>query len=291
MFQVSTSDDQSFLAVCRAAAADLWALGGDYPWLFFGGYILGLILLTWVAIWLIDRKPGNRSWPRRYLAPLESRLRLSAVQVARSWPWRHGDMVLIAIAAGAFLTGVSYISVIGWRAAGDAAVSERIAGKNADDPLIDHTGKPVSEATFSGKLALIAFGYTFCPDICPTTLSTMSSTLDALGERSAEIVAAFVTIDPERDTVEVLGAYMKHFHPEIVGITGSAARIKALARNYKVYYAKTGDTESGGDYLMEHSAWIYLVGRDGKILQRFPHNATPDQIVKRIRAEFATPVS
>lgn len=292
MFQVTTFTDPSFLAICGAIAANLWALGGDYPWLLFGGYILGLMLLGGTAIFLIDRKPGNPGRLRRYLASVESWLHLTAVtgHIGRSWLWRHGDRAMIAVAVCAFLTGASYI---GWRVtiAGDTVDSERIALINSSEPLIDHTGKPVSESAFRGKLTLISFGYTFCTDACPITLNTMSLTLDALGARTTDIVAAFVTVDPARDTVEVLGAFMKNFHPNIVGMTGSAARIRALARNYQIYYAKTGDDESDIDYPMEHSAWIYLVGRDGRILQRFPHTATPEQISDRIRLEFATPIS
>ena len=237
---------------------------------------------------MTNRKPGNPGQPNWYLASILSWLHLSAIagRIGRSWLWRHGDKAILAIGVFALLSVASYI---GWRVtiAGDAVGSNWTAGINPGQTLIDHTGKPVSEAAFRGKLTLISFGYTTCPDVCPVALITMSRTLNTLGKRSADVAAAFVTVDPAHDTVEVLGAFMKNFHPAIVGMTGSAARIKALARGYKVYYAKTG----GDDNPIEHTAWIYLVGRNGKILRRFLHTATPEQIGERIRGEFATPIS
>jgi len=141
--------------------------------------------------------------------------------------------------------------------------------------LIDHHGKQVTDADYRGKWLLVFFGYTFCPDVCPTTLQMVSQALDLMGDKAARIQPLFITVDPERDTPEVLAEYVSHFHPSMLGLTGSAAQIAAVAKGYRVYYAKSGD---GADYLMDHTSLVYVIGPDGKYVAYFPYDADPADV-------------
>ncbi len=147
--------------------------------------------------------------------------------------------------------------------------------------LTSHLGTPVSSSDFGDDLLLIFFGYTYCPDVCPTTLLGASSALDLLGEQAARLQPLFVTIDPERDTPEVLAAYVAAFHPRLIGLTGSAEQIKRIAGDYRVYYAKAGPDD--GEYFMDHSAFIYLASADGRPLAYFPHDLAPEDLAAELR--------
>jgi len=147
--------------------------------------------------------------------------------------------------------------------------------------LVDQDGTTRTPADFSGRFMLIYFGYSYCPDVCPTSLSVMTQALDLLEESSPEsaarIVPVFITIDPERDTVPVMKDYAAHFHPAMVALTGSSEQVAQAAKAYRVFYAKVED-ESAGDYLMDHSSFFYLMGPDGDYAAHFAHNAPPDEI-------------
>ncbi len=133
--------------------------------------------------------------------------------------------------------------------------------------LTDQTGKTVSDADFRGRYMLIYFGYSFCPDVCPTTLGVMAQALDKLGADSSRIVPIFITIDPARDTPKVLADYMKAFGPSFVGLTGSDAEIKAVEKEYRVYAAKR--PLDNGNYGMDHSSVHVSDGaerQDGQLL-------------------------
>jgi protein SCO1/2 len=140
-----------------------------------------------------------------------------------------------------------------------AGSSESIGGPFA---LVDQTGAPVTEESWPGRHLLIYFGYAFCPDVCPTELARMAAAIDLLGEEGGAVQPIFITVDPARDTPEVLAGYVPLFHPRLVGLTGSAEQVAEAARVFRVYYAKA---EGGGttDYLMEHMSFIYLMGPDG----------------------------
>ncbi len=131
--------------------------------------------------------------------------------------------------------------------------------------LIDQDGRVRTDRDFHGRFALIYFGYTFCPDVCPTTLALMQSALGKLGSQSARIAPVFVTIDPARDTPAVLKTYLASFGPHFVGLTGSQNDIARIAHAYHVYYAK--HPLAGGTYAMDHSSVIYLTGPDGKYVK------------------------
>jgi cytochrome oxidase Cu insertion factor (SCO1/SenC/PrrC family) len=151
--------------------------------------------------------------------------------------------------------------------------------------LIDHTGARRTDADYRGKLALIYFGYTYCPDICPTDLQAMASALDLLGDGARAVQPLFITIDPERDTPEHLANYVSLFHPRLVGLTGEAEAVRRAARAYKVYYAKVVLQESS-DYVMDHSAFIYLVNADGQYLGFFPPGTSPERMATIIRSHL-----
>ncbi len=141
--------------------------------------------------------------------------------------------------------------------------------------LTDHTGKAVTEEDYRDKLMFVAFGYTFCPDICPTGLWDMTMVMNALGEQADWVQPIFITIDPERDTVEAMRDYLAAFHPSFVGLTGTQEQIASAAKTARAHYFKSelssdASAEEGeNDYSMGHTTSIYLIGIDGKGLAVF----------------------
>ena len=153
--------------------------------------------------------------------------------------------------------------------------------------MTDHTGRRVSEKDFLGKYMLVFFGYTYCPDICPTELQVMTAALDAMGPEAEKIQPVFVSVDPERDTPEVLKSYVENFGPRLVGLTGSPADVAGMAKAYRVYYAKSGDTDSP-DYLMDHSSIIYLMGRDGGFVKHVPYTTDVAKLAQELKDGLAS---
>jgi cytochrome oxidase Cu insertion factor (SCO1/SenC/PrrC family) len=153
--------------------------------------------------------------------------------------------------------------------------------------LTDQHGAVVTEQDFAGRYMLIYFGYTYCPDFCPMSLSNMTQALDLLPPEQAEqVVPILITIDPERDTVEQLAEYAPLFHPRLVALTGTPEETRQAAKAYRVYFSKAGNGD-GSDYLMDHSTFIYLMGPDGKYVRHFSHTATPEEIAAGIAAAVA----
>jgi cytochrome oxidase Cu insertion factor (SCO1/SenC/PrrC family) len=151
--------------------------------------------------------------------------------------------------------------------------------------LTDQTGKPRSDAEFRGKLRIVYFGYTFCPDVCPTDLMAITRALDALGPAARDVQPIFITLDPERDT-KVLKDYVAAFHPSLVGLTGAPDEIRTVANAYKAFYVKVPD-ERGGEYSIDHAGVIYLMGRDGEYLGFMPPQTNPDRLVEILRKHLA----
>jgi cytochrome oxidase Cu insertion factor (SCO1/SenC/PrrC family) len=151
--------------------------------------------------------------------------------------------------------------------------------------LTDHTGKPRSDTEFRGKLMVVYFGYTYCPDVCPTDLMAITQALDALGPAAGEVQPIFITIDPERDT-KVLAAYVAAFHRNFLGLTGSPDEIRKVANSYNAFYAKVPD-ERGGDYSIDHTGVIYLMGRNGEYLGFMPPQTNPDRLTEVLRKYLA----
>ena len=150
--------------------------------------------------------------------------------------------------------------------------------------LTDQHGKRVSDREFRGRYMLIYFGYSFCPDVCPTTLAVMAQALDKLGDRTRQVTPVFITIDPERDTPKVLDDYMKAFGPNFIGLTGSPAEIKNVEKEYRVYAAKK--PLEGGNYGMDHSSVIYLMGPNGKMISFYDEAVSPDDLAKDLRSKI-----
>jgi protein SCO1 len=147
--------------------------------------------------------------------------------------------------------------------------------------LIDQDGNTVTDATYRGKWLLVYFGYTYCPDACPTALNDMAEALDGLGDLRARIQPLFITIDPARDTEAVLKPFTAAFDAGIVGLTGSAEQIAKVAREYRVEYRRDGT--AGGDYTMAHSSVIYLIDPQGSFVTEFGHATDPETIRARLR--------
>lgn len=163
-----------------------------------------------------------------------------------------------------------------------AASSAAIGGSFT---LVDTSGKSVTDQTYRGKWMLIYFGYTFCPDACPTALNNMSVALEKLGSEANKIQPLFVTVDPKRDTVQVMADYLKSFSPRIVGLTGTQAQTDSVAKAYRVYVAP--QKSDGNDYLVDHSAYIYLMNPEGKFVNVIEGSVPGDQMADKVRKMMA----
>lgn len=148
--------------------------------------------------------------------------------------------------------------------------------------LVDQAGKAVTEKDYAGRYLLVMFGFTHCPDICPTALQVMAGTLDALGPKAGKVAPLFITVDPARDTPAIMKSYVSAFHPGIQGLTGSQAQIDAVTRAYRVYARRVDDAGSPDGYTMDHSAFIYLMDPDGRYVMHFRHNASPNDIASQV---------
>jgi cytochrome oxidase Cu insertion factor (SCO1/SenC/PrrC family) len=151
--------------------------------------------------------------------------------------------------------------------------------------LTDQAGKQRSDTEFRGKLMIVYFGYTFCPDVCPADLMAITQALDALGPAAEGVQPVFITIDPERDT-KVLADYVSAFHRSFVGLTGSPDEIRKVANSYKAFYAKVPD-ERTGEYSIDHAGTIYLMGRNGEYLGFMPAQTNPDRLTEVLRKYLA----
>jgi protein SCO1/2 len=152
--------------------------------------------------------------------------------------------------------------------------------------LTDHNGRRRTDADFRGKLILIYFGYTHCPDACPTELQSLSIALDTLGTAGEAVQPLFITVDPIRDTPAHLADYLTSFHPRLIALTGEESAIRKVAFAYKVYFARS-DPAEGDDYAVDHTGFIYIVGKDGRYLGFLPPERAPDEIVAAVRHYIA----
>lgn len=149
--------------------------------------------------------------------------------------------------------------------------------------LIDQNGKRRTDADFRGRLMLVNFGYTSCPDICPLGLALMSDALERLGPDADKVQPVFITVDPARDTVSALKDYVAHFSDRFVALTGTKEEIAAAAKAYRVYYKVHGDPATNPNYPVDHSGFIYLMDRNGKFVTHFMHDAPADRVADGIR--------
>ncbi len=201
---------------------------------------------------------------------------------------------ILAVALAAALSAMLYLIDERVRETARSATAPAIGGPFA---LVDHRGRAVTEADYRGKLMVVYFGYTSCPDVCPAGLYKFGRVLDALGEDAGRVHPLFITLDPERDSAEALADYVGKFHPALVGLTGSPEQVEAVAKAYRVYYAKAPPAHShedggegshehadeGGDYLVDHATATYVMGRDGGFRQAVSQGSSAEDIAAAIR--------
>jgi cytochrome oxidase Cu insertion factor (SCO1/SenC/PrrC family) len=188
---------------------------------------------------------------------------------------------LIIFVAGFLLIAGAFAVDHWWLGAGDGDSRPGVA-IGGPFTLVDQNDVVRHDSDFRGELMLIYFGYTFCPDACPTALQNMSAALDELGGSAKAVQPIFVTVDPERDTVPQMKLYAANFHPRLVALTGSAEQTAAAARAYRIYYDKALHGAEL-DYLVDHSSFIYLMGRDGRYLAHFGPDVTADAMAAAIK--------
>jgi len=186
---------------------------------------------------------------------------------------------LVILASGAFLG-------LGLRETPKGAAGTLLASAiGGPFRLIDQNGKTVTDADLKGKWSLIYFGYTHCPDACPTTLNEIAIALDDLGPKRDAVRPVFITVDPERDTPEVLKSYVTSFDAPILALTGTPEAVAQAAKDYRVYYAK--HPEPGGDYSMDHSSVIYVMDPEGRFTATFTPESSPEDIAARLKKLLA----
>jgi cytochrome oxidase Cu insertion factor (SCO1/SenC/PrrC family) len=188
-------------------------------------------------------------------------------------------MALLAVSIIALIGAVGWF---GWNNYGNRNPAGEAKRPTIGGPfsLTDQDGRTFTDADLKGKPTLLYFGYTFCPDVCPTTLLLMENAAESLGADGPQKVnLVFITIDPERDTAKLMKEYVTSFGPTMKGLTGTPAQIASVARAYDVYYEKAPSKE-GSPYLMAHSSTIYLLDRQGRSVGFFPPDSTAEAITK-----------
>ncbi len=190
------------------------------------------------------------------------------------------------LASAAALLAVLLALAFVWQPAGLSVprVERPVAG---GDFTVDSAQGPISLHDYAGKLSLLYFGYTYCPDICPTSLSATAEAMQQLTPAElAQLGVVFISVDPQRDTPARLAEYVRFFHPHMVGATASPSVIAEIAGRYGVFYARQAVATAGDGYVVDHTSELFLIGRDGRLLERLPHGTTPAQIVARLRQHF-----
>jgi len=195
--------------------------------------------------------------------------------MSRANNFQIGGLVALA---GLLLVGILLAGGLVWDRYQGASSTTKIGGPFE---LVDaQTGQTVTDQSYKGKWLLIYFGYTHCPDACPTALNDLSLALDKLGDKRREMAPLFITIDPDRDTADVMKDYAASFAPDIVGLTGSAEQITKAEKEFRVYAAKH-PTKDGG-YDMDHSSVIYVMDPAGHFVTNFTHETDPDQMAAKL---------
>jgi protein SCO1/2 len=190
----------------------------------------------------------------------------------------HIMLVLAAFLAGLVIFFGVFIFASGRLSTGGVPGSSAIGGPFA---LVDHTGQPITDRDLKGKPFLVFFGYTHCPDVCPTTLFDVSELMHALGKDADKTAALFVTVDPERDTAPVIKDYLSSFDPHLRGATGDLKAIEAAEKAYRVYAKKV--PTGNGEYSMDHTALIYLMDKQGRFVAPFSLKRKPEESAAELR--------
>jgi protein SCO1 len=188
-------------------------------------------------------------------------------------------MVIFAAFIAGLILCVGVIVLVEGRSAGTGTVQAAAIGGPFN--LIDQDGQPFSDHDLKGKTFLVFFGFTHCPDVCPTTLFEISEIMRTLGPEADRTAALFISVDPERDTPEAMKDYLTSFDPHLRGLTGDAASLAAVAKAYRVYYKKV--PLEGGDYTMDHTAIVYLMDKEGRFVSPFNMKRTADVAAADLR--------
>ncbi|WP_296270817.1 SCO family protein [Pseudomonas sp. UBA6323] len=181
-----------------------------------------------------------------------------------------------AICIGLLLAGLPLAYRFWPAAVPPAALVGEVAGAFE---LVDHQGRLLDQNSFAERWLLLSFGFTHCPDVCPTTLATVAKTLDKLGPSSQHVQPLFITLDPERDSPQLLQRYTGFFDPRILGLSGSVGQVMQAADAYGVYVSRR---EGSGTYLLDHTTSLYLVAPDGRLVELFAQNVTPEHLASSI---------
>ncbi len=172
---------------------------------------------------------------------------------------------------------LSFVMLIG-AAAAHAQSPAEIGG---DFSLVDEHGRPFALTRLRGKLVLLFFGYTFCPDICPTELSNLAAVLDALGPEAERVQGVFVSLDPQRDTPSVLNDFTRYFSQELIGLTGTQEQVAQVAEQYRVRYQR--HEQPDGRYSLDHSANLYVIDGRGRLAVVVPYGLPPEHVLELVR--------
>jgi protein SCO1/2 len=191
---------------------------------------------------------------------------------------KRGLLLAGLVAAAAILVTSVAVMLLEWRARETHQTS--VAAIGGPFSLTDQDGKKVTDADYAGQWKLVFFGFTSCPEVCPTTLSRISLTLKALGPLGDKLHPLFITVDPERDTPEVLRNYTEAFDKRITGLTGTPAEIDAVAKAYRAFYQKV---PQGNDYTMDHSTLIYVMRPDGQFETMLRYDDTPAEMAEKLK--------
>ncbi|HTP91907.1 MAG TPA: SCO family protein [Xanthobacteraceae bacterium] len=189
----------------------------------------------------------------------------------------------VALVLGAFLAGLLLFFgvIVVVTGIAPSPIGQAVAAVGGPFHLEDQNGKPVSDQDMKGRPFLVFFGFTHCPDVCPTTLFDLSQVLQKLGPDADRTGALFITVDPERDTPAVLKDYLSNFDPHLRGLTGDQASINAAIKAYRVYAKKV--PLDNGDYTMDHTAVVYLMDKDGHFVAPFSLKRTPEAAAADLR--------
>jgi cytochrome oxidase Cu insertion factor (SCO1/SenC/PrrC family) len=190
---------------------------------------------------------------------------------------------ITALLLAAIIAGTAYLYSTPFQSAGSSGTA-LVGGPFS---LTDQTGRRVTEKDFMGKYTLIFFGYTFCPDVCPTELQVMSAALESMGSKADRILPVFITVDPARDTPEVVRQYVSNFHPRLMGLTGTQEQIAAAAKAYRVFYARAENKADPANYLMDHSSILYLMAPDGSFLKHFSYTTDSAELAQALEKAIA----
>jgi protein SCO1/2 len=187
----------------------------------------------------------------------------------------------ILLLSAAFLAGLTVCLGVIVMLTGRPPVAQQVAAIGGPFKLVDHNGREVTEQDFKGRPFLVFFGFTHCPDVCPTALFEISEILRALGPEAERTRALFITVDPERDTPAVIKDYLSSFDPHLTGLTGDSAAVAAVAKAYRVYYKKV-PLDQGG-YTMDHTAIVYLMDKQGRFVSPFSLKRTTEAAAADLR--------